>query len=222
MTARERTIVVGCVLGDGFLQATGKRNARLRLEHSATQKEYLFWKWQELKRYMQDRPKRLERFHPVWRKRYSYYRCQSHSSPQFGKLRAVFYRDHGKGIPKEIKKLLATPLALAVWYMDDGYYYVRDRTAYLYLSHLNLTDVQRLKDVLASAFDLYPKLERKKTGALDFKFSAAETRKLMEIVAPHVIKSMRYKLMKNPVSTESYGRGGAERNKITRHNTPYS
>lgn len=198
MTERERTIVVGCILGDGFLQGTGKRNARLRLEHSARQQDYVFWKWQELKRYMQDRPKRLERFHPTWKKQYAYYRCQSHSSPQFGKLRAMFYDDHRKRIPPEINKLLSKPLALAVWYMDDGYYYARDRTAYLYLSPLNRTDIQRLERVLAEAFDLHPKLERKKSGALNFKFTVDETRKLIKIVAPHVIKSLRYKIGEEP------------------------
>lgn len=198
MTERERNIVIGCVLGDGFLQATGKRNARLRLEHSLKQKAYIEWKWDELKRYMQDRPKRLDRFNPVWKKQYQYLRCQSHSSPQFGKLRELFYGSTGKKIPETIAKLLRAPLTLAVWFMDDGYYYGRDRTAYLYLSPLATSDIQWLLDALASNFNLHPKVERKKTGALNLKFSAAETKLLLNLIAPHVISSMRYKIGEEP------------------------
>lgn len=197
MNERERSIVTGTVLGDAFLQQTGTKNARLRLEHSSKQKEYIFWKWQELKRYMQDQPKRIERFNPIWKRQYAYYRCQSHTSPQFGKLRAMFYTDHRKQIPKSIRKFL-TPLALAVWFMDDGYYYKRDHTAYIYLSHLIEVDVRRLSGMFTANFDLHPKIEKKKTGALNLKFTVVDTKRLLTIIAPHVIKSMRYKIGEEP------------------------
>ena len=133
MNQRERNIVIGCILGDGFIQKTGEKNARLRLEHSISQKDYIFWKWRELKRYIQNQPKSIVRFNPIWKKQYAYYRCQSHSSPEFGKLRTLFYYNHQKQIPENIEKLL-NPLVLAVWFMDDGYYYQRDKTSYIYLS----------------------------------------------------------------------------------------
>ncbi len=198
MIKRERSIVIGCILGDGFLQKTGKKNARLRLEHSALQKEYIFWKWRELRRYMQDKPKYLRRFNPVWKKRYNYYCCQSHSSPEFGEFQRLFYDEQHKRIPAAIGKLLNSPLALAVWFMDDGYYYKRDKTAYIYLSKLTAEDIQGLKDALAENFNLCPKLEKKKTRALDLKFSVEESKKLVNIIAPHVIESMRHKIGEEP------------------------
>lgn len=198
MTKRERSIVIGTVLGDGFIQKTGKRNARLRLEHSANQKEYIFWKWQELRRYMQDKPKYLMRFNAIWKKTYFYYRCQSHSSPEFGKLRLIFYSDHQKQIPKTIAILLSDSLTLAVWFMDDGYYYARDKTAYIYLSKLTANDIERLMRVLEENFKLRPKLEIKKTGAKNLKFSVEETQKLINIIVSHVIPSMRYKIGEEP------------------------
>lgn len=198
MTKREQNIVIGCVLGDGYFQKTGERNARLRLEHSEKQRHYIFWKWQELKRYMQDRPKRILRFNPVWKKTYAYYRCQSHASPTFGNLQRIFYDARRKRIPKTIQSLVRDPLALAVWYMDDGYYYRRDRTAYLYLSRVAMEEEKRLHDTFRSNFHLHPVLERKKDGNMNFKFPVKETRKLIHILAPHVIPSMRYKLGEEP------------------------
>jgi hypothetical protein len=198
MTERERDIVIGTVLGDAFLQKTGKKNARVRFEHSLQQKEYIFWKWRELQRYMQDRPKLLVRFNPVWQKCYSYYRCQSHASPIFGKWQAIFYLNHRKQVPHVIGKLFRRPLSLAVWFMDDGYYYKRDKTAYIYLSPLRREDTERLQQMFAENFGLHPRLEIKKTKAMNFKFSVAETKKLISIITPHVIVAMRYKLGKGP------------------------
>lgn len=204
MTKREQSIVIGCVLGDGYLQKTGKQNARLRLEHSAKQKEYIFWKWQELKAYMQDKPKLIIRFNPIWQQQYNYYRCQSHASPEFGKLRVEFYENDHKQFPESILKHLRDPLSLAVWYMDDGYYYRRDRAAYIYLHHVAKIEKNRIQNSFSQNFALHPKLETKKTGNFNLKFPTAETTKLFKIIAPYMIPSMRYKLVKNPVSTEGF------------------
>jgi hypothetical protein len=44
LTKRQEAVLLGTILGDGFLQKTGPKNARLRLEHGAKQKEYVVWK----------------------------------------------------------------------------------------------------------------------------------------------------------------------------------
>ena len=43
-TKLQKAILAGTLLGDAFLQKTGVKNARLRLEHGERQKEYLLWK----------------------------------------------------------------------------------------------------------------------------------------------------------------------------------
>src|SRR3990167_10343837 len=112
---KQREVLIGLVLGDGFLQATGKTNARLRLEHSAKQKSYLEWKYEVLKNFMQAPPKHIERVNPVWQRTYEYYRCQTHASPYLGKLRRLFYNGNRKVIPENIQSLLKAPQSLAVW-----------------------------------------------------------------------------------------------------------
>ncbi|MDO8667705.1 MAG: hypothetical protein Q7K35_01245, partial [bacterium] len=117
---------------------------------------------------------------------------------EFGKLRMIFYQDHTKQIPECISRLLKDPLSLAVWFMDDGYYYRRDKTAYIYLSSLTKSDMEYLLQMLRENFDLHPKLEKKKNGSMNLKFSVAETKKLSTIIAPHMIQSMRYKIDEEP------------------------
>ena len=198
ITKRQREIVTGTILGDAYIQLTGKQNARLRFEHGEKQKDYISWKWTELKNLMQDKPKKITRYNPIWKRVYTYYRCQSYSSPIFGKLRRMFYCDSKKVIPSNFGKLLKSGLSLAVWFMDDGYYYHRDRTAYIYLSKFSKEGLATLVRVLKDNFNLESKVEIKKRGEnINLKFSVTETEKLVNLIKADVIPSMRYKLPKS-------------------------
>lgn len=195
---KQREVLIGLVLGDGFLQATGKKNARLRLEHSAKQKSYLEWKYEVLKNFMQSPPKYIERFNPVWQRVYKYYRCQTHATPYLGKLRRLFYEENQKVIPSNIQLLLKSPLSLAVWYMDDGNLYHRDKMAEIYLPCYPNENVQRLAKTLEANFGLQPKIKIKKKKYPVFSFDVLQTKRLVEIVRPHIVPSLKYKIFSTP------------------------
>ena len=196
MTKRQYDIIFGTIVGDGYIQMTGKKNARLRFEHSEKQKDYIDWKWQELRNWMQDKPKKVTRYNPIWNKTYTYYRCQTHSSPVFGKLHKLFYINNRKIISENFQKLFKSKLSLATWYMDDGYYYHRDKTAYIYLSKFSEQDTAKLIQTLKENFGLNPKLEIKKLKNINLKFSVKETKKLINLIKAEIIPFMRYKLPK--------------------------
>ena len=203
LSPQQKEILLGTVLGDAYLQKTGERNARLRLEHSVKQRDYIFWKHIQLRNLFSSNPRKLERYNPVFRKRYTYWRCQSNSTPLLGKLRRCFYEDSRKAVPEDLGKYLNSPLTLAVWYMDDGYYYQRDKVAYLYLPQYGVGDVARIQEVLREKFSLSTccHIKKGKKGYCLY-FPVEETRKLVAIISPHVIESMHYKLPPNPVSTD--------------------
>lgn len=203
ITKRQREILIGTLLGDGYLQATGKRNARLRLEHSEKQGEYLRWKYESLQNLMQDEPKLIERYNPQWRQTYRYYRCQSHAMPLLGKYKRLFYEEQTgrKRVPDHLERLLKSPLTLAVWYMDDGHYYPRDRTAYIYLPKYTEEELARLVDVIERNYELYAKIIRKK-GYPVLSFSPTETKRLLAMIRPYIHPSMAYKTPLDPVTTE--------------------
>lgn len=203
LSLRQKQILFGTILGDAYLQATGKKNARLRLEHSDKQKDYIFWKYRELKNLFSAKPKQIERYNPIFKRKYIYFRCQSNSTPYLGKLKKMFYGNGKKIIPENIDQLLNSPLTLAIWYMDDGYYYGRDKVSYLYLPEYRARDIVNIQMILKNRFSLVTccHLKKKKKGFCLY-FPVKETSKLIEIVEPHIIKSMRYKIPLNPVSTE--------------------
>lgn len=195
--------MIGLILGDGFLQKTGKNNARLRLEHSFKQKDYLEWKCGVFDNYFQAKPQILIRTNSQFGKTYQYIRNQSYSGLEIGKFHKLFYQNNKKIIPDKISKLLNDPLSLAVWFMDDGYYYPRDKIAYLYLPKYDQASMNNLRFALKKNFNLTPIFKIKKRGEYVLIFPVIETQKLINIIKPYIIDSMKFKIPFNPVSTDS-------------------
>lgn len=204
LTNKQKFILYGLILGDAYLQKTGKENSRLRLEHSYKQKEYIDWKFRELENIFQSKPKRIERIHPKNQSRYVYYRLQSNSSPILGKLRQIFYREKGKVIPDNIIKILKSPITLAVWYMDDGYYYKRDKSAHIYLPKCEIKDLNLLVESFKINFGIRVKYYcRSDKKGCQLNITGEDMKKFFSIISPYIIKSLRYKISFDPVTTES-------------------
>jgi len=194
ITSNQMAVLVGTVLGAGYLQKTGKFNARLRLEHKLDHKEYLLWKAKMLPKLFQGKFTTLERVHPVTHKKYAYARWQSNSTPSLGKLRQIFYPEGKKKIPQDLAKWLNSPLALATWYMDDGYYYERDRCAYLYLGRVGKKEAEIAQETLKRNFKLVTKVLDKKDKGFVLYFTPLELLKLKKIIEPYLQPVMSYKL----------------------------
>ena len=192
LSREQKSILFGTILGDAYLQKTGKKNARLRLEHGGDQKEYLLWKANKLGKFFQGKAKYLERVHPISKRKYSYWRHQSQSTPYLGKLRNIFYPDGKKKIPEDLEKYLTPPM-LAVWYMDDGYYYLRDRCSYLYLGNVSQGEAEIVTQVLLKKFDIVTRIKQKKKGYAIY-FSPKQTQKLKNLIKNHILHQFNYKL----------------------------
>lgn len=192
LSKEQQSVLFGTILGDGYLQKTGERNARLRLEHGYQQKEYLFWKVEKLKPLFQGKPTYLERIHPLTKRTYKYWRHQSQSTPYLGKLRKVFYPEGKKIIPDNLEKYL-TPLSLAVWYMDDGYYYLRDKCSYLYLGNVSEKEANIVHDAMLKKFDIAAKVKAKKKGFAIY-FPNSQCEKLKLLIKSLIIQYFNYKL----------------------------
>ena len=190
----QKSILVGMILGDAYLQKTGKKNARLRLEQGARQKNYLFWKISKFPKLFQGKPKYLERKHPLIGEVYKYWRHQSNSTPELGKWRMVFYPDDKKHIPKNLADLLRDPLSLAVWYMDDGYYYDRDKVSYLYLGRVDKAEAEIAQLAIEKNFGVSSKVLDKKQKGFALYFSPSETIKFHKIIKKFILPFFDYKI----------------------------
>ena len=84
--------------------------------------------------------------------------------------------------------------------MDLGESYVKilDDEAFLVNSNIpkyNQASINNLLNVLKVNFNLAPILKVKKRGEYVLNFSVEETKKLVQIIKPFVISSMKYKIL---------------------------
>src|SRR4051812_6934784 len=105
----QRSLIIGTLLGDGAMRC--KANALIEINHSAQQRSYVDWKYQQLRSFVGTPPK--QRSGNGGR---IAYRFTTLSRPEFTPFYRAFYRDDRKVVPS----LTLTPFAMAVWFMDDG------------------------------------------------------------------------------------------------------
>lgn len=194
LSKEQKSILIGTILGDAYLQKTGKRNARLRFEHGADQKKYLLWKISKFPKLFQGKPKYVERMHPLTGKMYEYWRHQSNSTPELGKWHALFYTDGAKHIPEELVQLTKDSLSWAVWYMDDGYYYSRDKVSYLYLGRITRHEAEIVRMALEKNLGILTKILNKKQKGFALYFSPKETMMFHKKIKDFVLPVLSYKL----------------------------
>jgi recombination protein RecA len=127
--------------------------------------------------------------------------------PELAELqRAVYLGDGKKFISEEYLKAL-TPLALAIWYMDDGAFTLRSKglqertvggSGRIEICVEAMSDGSRVRlcDYLRDTHGLDVRLRLSgAAGKARLVFSTAATAKFQELVAPYMAPSMEYKLL---------------------------
>jgi recombination protein RecA len=193
-------VILGSVMGDGNLSKPARgadASARFRMGHGAKQAGYLDWKVSLLGNIPYCRTENAKGavfadFTPL---------------SELGELREIVYQGDGKRhLTWDYLKEL-TPLALAIWYMDDGAFTIRSKGAQgrtqggsgrieICVQAMSPGTRDRLVQYLRDTYKLDVKLRQSgalKVAVLQFTTSASE--KFQKIVAPYVHPSMGYKLL---------------------------
>ena len=176
----QKQLVLGCVLGDGYMRK--KTHAHLQITHSFNQKDYVDWKYLNLKNLVISPPK-------------SYkgngdrvgYRFFTKSLPELTSIYKKFYSDGSKAVPKDI---ILKPVSLAVWYMDDGS--KSYKSCYFNTQEFDLKSQKYLIQALAR-LKIKARLNKDKQY-FRIRVLTSSTPHLMNTIGPYVIKSMRYKI----------------------------
>lgn len=113
MKAQTKQIIVGSLLGDGWLERqSASGTAMFRVKYSDKSKKYLEW--------LRDRVGELNPSDLKSVPRYSQHYFYTEARRDIGDLYNLFYPKGRKSIPRNIAHLLVKPIGLAVWYQDDG------------------------------------------------------------------------------------------------------
>ena len=165
-----------------------KTNYRLKMSHSIKQQEYVLWKYDILKDWILTEPKIYEKTKSIT--------IRTISHPELTDLHAIFYRDKKKIIPQNIEELLS-PLALAVWFMDDGNIVRRnDKIIGLHLNTQSFTlrEHKRLQDILNNTYKISTTIEINNGYYRLAIWKKLPRERFVGIVKPYILDSMCYKI----------------------------
>ena len=185
------SVIVGSLLGDGHAERLQNGGVRIRFRQQVKHKEYIFW----LHGFLYERGYCTKNLPVLFEQKY---RDKIYQAYRFGTLGfsswmwlyKLFYTNNKvKVIPKNISDLL-TPLALAIWIMDDGTWKPGVRIA---TNCFTKEEVELLSLALDSKFKLKSSLHKNnKNYQLYIKQESLPL--LRKLVLPYMVPSMLYKL----------------------------
>ncbi len=199
LSSQQMQLILGSLMGDGALSpyTRGKSGTRFRMGHGARQATYLDWKVEMLGNIPCSRS--IDAKGAVF--------ADVHPLPELAELReAVYFGDGKKHLTWEYLKAL-TPLALAVWYLDDGCLTLRSKGGQgrtrggtgrieICVDAMSPGSRQRLVGYLRDSRGLDVTLrERGARQQSVLQFTTASTEKFQRLVAPYVHPSMEHKLL---------------------------
>lgn len=196
LTDRQREIVVGLLLGDGHLESQdGGRTYRLKIEHGIEQRAYVDWLYEMFRDWVHTAPQRRSIVLRTTGRRYEKYWFNTLSVAPFRFYAQQFYQDGRKVVPKLIHRWL-TPLALAIWYMDDGSVKSSAHSTVLFNTHaFERIDLIRLQRTLDRRYGIATTLRRQREGKQIYLLSETIDR-FRQLIVPLTHSSMRYKFPK--------------------------
>jgi len=187
-----KDIILGSLLGDGSLKINEcYKNARFSFRHSINQKEYFFWKKNELKE--------ISGESCFWKSKIKDGlggQKLRYQSPAITELTELYDLTHKKGVFKIRRKWLneLTPLSLAIWWLDDGSIIGNGRKGVFCTDHFSYEEQKLLSHYLKKVWDIsvhIGKITRKwmneeKTYYRLWIRSSEELKKFFRLILPHV------------------------------------
>ncbi len=190
------SILIGSLLGDGTLERDGN-GTRIGLYQEKSHGEYLLFVHKilfELGYCKPELPKIQTRKGLEGKLRYVM-RFRSYTFSSFNWIHDSFYPKVRKVVPKDINlEIYLTPLALAIWIMDDGCL-LKNRGISFSTNSFTLDENKYLGEILKKKYDLNYSIV--KTGAINqynIYIVKESSIRLGRIVKKHMAPSMYYKL----------------------------
>ena len=188
MNQRQQDVLIGTILGDGHLAENwSKTHYRLKVGQSVRQAEYVRWKYEMFRDWVLTPPK-------VHRSTRSL-RFATISHPDITHFRNMFYQGRKKVLPNNIGALLS-PLAVAVWFMDDGNIRKTDNKVYGYYINtqsFSERENEALQGILKKRFGVRAAIYQN-NGKPRLYIGAGGKAIFRSLVQPYILPSLQYKL----------------------------
>jgi recombination protein RecA len=191
LTQKQKEVLFGSLLGDCSLRLASKKakNASFKEEHGIEQLDYLKHKIDIFKNLLtKDIPIIYDRFDSRFKvKEYKSCSMLSKTNPELNSFLNDFYKDGKKIVPIDLS--LLTPIAIAIWFMDDG---LKQGSGYgICTNSFEEKDVIRLINFLKNKYNLYCAMNAKKA----IYIKACSVLDFNNLINPFIIDSMKYKII---------------------------
>lgn len=195
LTKEQEQVLIGALLGDACMEKNGK-HFRIKFDHSINQEQYLLWKYEKLESFSTT-PLVCNAFDPRTEKYYSHARFNTKSIEIFDKFYQMFYSDNKKRVPENIENIFMSPIALAVWYLDDGAKRTDCNALRIHTNCYSKSEQEALIRMLQKNFGIDTRLHKVHNEEYVIYIPSEESKKFCKIINPIVkeIPSMRYKLI---------------------------
>lgn len=188
----QKSILVGTLLGDGHLETQDKgKTYRLKLEHQIAQRDYLEWIYNQFKEWSPGGIRSR-----IKKNGYEYVLFDTYSHGAFRFYAQQFYPSGKKEIPKLIEKLL-DPIALAIWFMDDGSWKSdKHKTFIIHTLGYSKNDLELVQKILKKKFELETSLHAQKGKYWRLYIRSESAKKFKDLIELYTsqIPSMQKKM----------------------------
>ncbi len=191
------SVIIGSLLGDSYASARSIEGSRFSYRQSIVHKEYLFWLYDFFysRGYCSNlEPRKYTRYIKKFEitSEYFGYEFNTFTFRSFNWIHKLFY-SKGKKVIKSDLKLYFTPLALAVWIMDDGCW--TKHGVRIATNNFSLQQVKLLVSWLKEIFDLDSTVQKiHLPNQYSIYIKSHSIKNLKIIVLPYMHRSMHYKL----------------------------
>jgi hypothetical protein len=204
LSPKSKAIILGSVLGDGSLRLHSKyRNARFSFRHSIKQKEYFYWKVEQLSE-ISARQSVFEQASDGFSSKKKL-RFQSAALPELTELYNLIHQK-GKFVIRRKWLNQMNELSLAIWWFDDGSLIGNGRKGVICTDNFRLSSQKILARYLQVVWGIrvqigvvngeHREIQKKdKYFRLNF-YSSSELEKFLRIILPYLpVEKMIYKVL---------------------------
>lgn len=191
LTEQQEQLILGGILGDAAIRMGNNKshNARVTFVHGIKQYEYCMWKHEQLKNIVKTEPKvKINQGHGD-----KIVTFNTISLPCLTEIHNSTKRDGITTITEEFLEKITSPLALAIWVLDDGTLTRRDSYR-ISLGDRTKFEVDLLQMWMELKWDISTTTHQYKEWIMNL--SKQESSKLRELIAPHIeVDQMKYKIL---------------------------
>jgi len=197
---KQKQIIVGHILGDGCIYRDGPNSMyKIGVGHKEAHKQYFHWKIAMFDPFINTWRRNVDK-----RKNSVMLNATTICHPEIKQFANMFYLPNRIKIVPNNLDIFMTPLALAVWIMDDGNLKnkVNMRICTMQFSY---DDHLELQSLLKRCFDIRSKIMEFKYKGKKYNqlvLNKRNTQILSDVIRPYVVDCMKYKLMPESSTTK--------------------